>query len=208
MQDCAHNRLIRGIQMKNIGWPARGAAALAVAAISMSVHAQPGGNAPPPGLKWEWMREAILKSSDKETPTASPQEQEMLRRIWSTELAQPDTRLGATLVGQVTAGGNVYVLSIMTRGFDVCEPSANGRDATTDYWRCPLRVVRLESDGKGATQDFPDYCIAWGNYPDLPRSRNHVEYAFDAANSTVHFRTLQHGKVEAPCSRSLRLPRG
>jgi hypothetical protein len=89
-------------------------------------------------------------------------------------------------------------------GYDQCQQAENGAKVAYSHWVCPLRVARTEA-GKVSVQDFPGYCMLWGDDEDAPRSSNRVEYAYDARTATLRLRTIEHGKVVPQCNRSLRL---
>lgn len=161
-------------------------------------------------LQWQPMREAAFHSPYS-NPTASAQEHALLQKIWARELADagemsPGTPYpSAVLMGTVETPAARLVFSSYARArYDKCQPAENGANVEYSHWVCPLRVARTEGN-KLVVRDLPGYCIVWGNDPDAPREKNHVEYAYDAKSATLRFRTIEHGKVLPRCSRSLRL---
>ena len=160
--------------------------------------------------QWLPMREAGFNAPNA-NPTATAQEHALLQRIWAQELAgaremEPGTRFpSAVLIGTVDAPGAQMVFTIYARaGYDKCQPAENGAKVEYSHWVCSLRVVRTVAD-KPVVRDFPGYCMLWGDYPDAPREKNRVEYAYEASTATIRFRTLEHGKVVPQCNRRLRV---
>jgi hypothetical protein len=163
-----------------------------------------------PALQWQPMREAAFHAPSA-TPTASDDEHKLLARIWLRELAGagemiPGTQYpSAVLIGALDTGAAHVVFSSYARaGYDQCQQAENGAKVAYSHWVCPLRVARTEA-GKVSVQDFPGYCMLWGDDEDAPRSRNRVEYAYDARTATLRLRTIEHGKVVPQCNRSLHL---
>ena len=174
------------------------------------VLAAAAAQAQQPALQWQPMREAAFHAPSA-TPTASDDEHKLLARIWSRELAgagemSPGTRFpSAALIGTIDTGAAQVVFSSYARaGYDKCQQAENGAKVEYSHWVCPLRVARTEA-GKVVVQDFAGYCMLWGDDEDAPRSRNRVEYAYDARSATLKLRTIEHGKVVPQCKRSLRM---
>lgn len=185
---------------------------LAAAVVALMASAAGGAHAQG-ALTWTTMREAAFNSPrDQATATATAEDHAVLQRLWARELAGAEKMdsgqpyPSAVLVGNVEIAPKTQVMfSIYSRaGYEPCEPAANGAKQVYNHWVCPMRVVKLDGD-KPAIKDFPGYCMLWGDSQTAPRSANHVEYAYDPKKSTLHLRTLEHGKVVSKCSRSVRL---
>lgn len=208
--------------MPQVRWAARARRSdqavrvLLVASLFVGAHAQPvPGDSPSNGLKWEWMRELVFNSSSF-LSTGDELDRRMARDLWGPEIEQ-DARQrtafglpspGFSLIGSAVIGRERYVFTMYSsasRDFKECDPPPNGRDVTRLYTTCPLRVLASRPGHPALTQDFPGYCVLFGDDPHNPRSRNHVEFAVDARQAVVHFRTIQHGTQVAECDRTVRL---
>lgn len=186
---------------------------LAVAAVAALLASAAGSAHAQGALTWTTMREAAFNSPrDQATATATAEDHAILQRLWTKELlgagqmGTGEPFPSAVLIGNVEIAPSTQLMfSIYSRaGYEACREAANGGKQVYSHWVCPMRVVKL-TGGQPFVRDFPGYCMVWGDDQDAPRSANHVEYAYDARKSTLHLRTLEHGKVVSRCSRSLRI---
>lgn len=147
------------------------------------------------------MREIVFRSS-KFPSTSTSEERDAAQQIWAAELAKGRANLPAfVLLGDVRQGDKRLIFSMFdAAGSDMCEESENGHNAKDIYTVCRLRVVSWPVQGTKAAE-LPGYCmVSGGDHP-----MNRVEYRYDTAVQTMHFRTIQYGKVVPACNRALKL---
>ena len=198
--------------IRHAGHPLRVLAACMLALVTLMAHGQQDRPASPPaGLQWQWMGEAVIDSPNFKS-SANDNELKLLKTIWAKEIAasRPDGKGGRfpsfILVGSVTNGPDVYVLSLYNRAFyESCEDPPNDRSATRMYSICPLRVNRFDKAGTGEFREFPGFCYLNLDSSDSPRAKNHTEYAVDPRTGIAYFRVIQHGKLVPECNRSVPL---
>lgn len=188
---------------------------MAVALAILSAGAVPMAHAqevkPPSGLTWTMMKEVVFNSTNFSS-TGSETDRKMAQQIWGKEIARDaagDSNgpyPSFVLISTVPYGDEQLFFSIYSSALQsTCESPPNGRDQTQLYSKCPMRVVKVVPPGKSATQDFPDYCMLFGDSKDNPRVKNHVEFALDNRQGTTYFRTVQYGKIAPECDRAINI---
>ncbi|WP_404299047.1 hypothetical protein [Alicycliphilus denitrificans] len=154
---------------------------------------------------WQPMREAVFDSSNFPS-TASPEDRAIAQRIWANELMarlKDEQRFlpGFALIGDVREGEKRIVFSMFAAAAsEHCEPAANGAAVQDIFVECRMRVVGWPPTGRHIAE-LPGYCMIYGG----DHKKNRVEYRYDTSAQTLHFRTIQFGKVVPACSRALKL---
>lgn len=154
---------------------------------------------------WQTMREAVFDSSVFSS-TASTEDREIVQSIWADELMGRRKEgqkffPGFALIGDVREGEKRVVFSMFAAaGSDYCDQAANGAAAHDIFVECRIRVTNWPLTG-GKIAELPGYCMMYGG----DYQKNRVEYRYDTAAQTVHFRTFQYGKLVPKCARALKL---
>lgn len=182
----------------------RAASALMVAlAIAPSlVQAQVPATSQP---AWQPMREAVFDGPWLPS-TATEDDRAMAQQIWGAELAARRSNAqgplpGFVLIGDVNEGSKRIVLSMYSAaGSEHCNPAPNGFSAEDIFVECRMRVTNWPFTGRHMAK-LPAYCMIFA----ASETNSRVEYRYETAAQTVHFRTVQFGKVVPLCSRALKL---
>lgn len=164
---------------------------------------------------WQPVREVVFNSTAF-TSTGTEQDRALLTKLWAKELAGTQrTPSGLVLpsfalLATVKRGSLVYVLSMFNRaGPDTeCIMPGNGPGSQDLHATCPLRVVQMQGATVLTSRTFPDHCMLAGlvDAGETSRRLNRMEFAYDDRAGMVQLRTIEHGRVVAACSRSIRLP--
>lgn len=165
--------------------------------------------------EWQPVREVVFNSMTF-TSTGSAKDRSLMAKLWADQLSGAQwTRSGESLpsfalVATVKRQGLDYVLTMFNRAGPgtECEMPGNGAAVHDLHAICPLRVVQMQDGKVLASRSFPDYCMLAGLVDSGPtaRSLNHMEFAYDVHAGLLRLRTIEHGRVVAACSRSVRLP--
>lgn len=161
--------------------------------------------AAPNKFDWQPMRKAVFDGTNF-ISTASPEDRVIAQRIWDHELMarlkdEQGYLPGFALVGDVREGDKRIVFSMFAAAAsEHCEPAANGASAHDIFVECRMRVTGWPLTGRKIAE-LPGYCMIHSG--DLQKNR--VEYRYDTAAQTVHFRTFQYGKLVPKCARALKL---
>ena len=169
----------------------------------------------PADLSWKWMRDASFDANNLFLPTASESEKKLLEKIWAKEIRAAGVMEDGgrypsfAVIGTFEHQGTAVILTMYDRADYVCDPAPNGRGAVDLFSTCPLRVIRINSNGQYTVQNLPkNFCMLYGDDPNNPREKKHLEYAFDERSGIVYLRLIQHGKIAASCNRSVRIFKG
>lgn len=185
---------------------------LVLAAVG-SARAQRAEPAPPGDAVWQPVREVVFNSTTFAS-TGTSQDRALMAKLWAKELSGAqrtpagDSLPGFALVATVRRNGVDYVLTMFNRaGPDTgCDMPGNG--AQDLHATCPLRVAQMQGGDVLAGRSFPGYCMLAGLFDsgETARRLNRMEYAYDERAGVVRLRTIEHGRIVAACSRSIRLP--
>ena len=154
---------------------------------------------------WQSMREVVFDNPELPS-TASQEDRNLVQEIWGSELAarRTDERgpfPGYVLIGHVHQGPKQIVFSMYTTaGSDHCDPAANGSGVTDIFVECRMRVTTRPYTGLHKAE-LPSYCMIYA----ASETNSRVEYRYDTATQTLHFRTIQFGKGVPVCTRALKL---
>ena len=176
-------------------------AGLVVCTLPAAAHNAQGRTA------WKQMPEITFNFYQK---TGTPQQAKTVREVWGNRLRPRDVAFA--LLTEVDTAENHYIFTMLDNN-DIpggtCLPPPNG-DGTTrtqpTYATCKMRVVqRHKASGRTTVRDLPNYCYL--NLDDEPGNlaQHHTEYAYDAANKIMRFRTIMYGRHVRGCDRSIRL---
>lgn len=158
--------------------------------------------------EWKAMKTAVFDWSEIPS-TASADDRAILQKLWVKELAARHITAsgylpGIALIGDVREGSKRIVFSMFgAGGIDSCDPPPNGASARDIYQECRMRVASWPTGEHGTplVVNLPGYCMVF----DISNTDSRTEYRYEKHAQTVHFRTIQFGKVVPNCSRSLKL---
>lgn len=151
------------------------------------------------------MHEAVFDSTVWPA-TATQEDVHIVQKLWAKELAArhqtPTGPLpGFALIGDVREGAKRIVFSMFSAGgAPSCESAPNGSASSDIYVECRMRVSSWPASAAQVI-DLPGYCMIFA----ASETHSRVEYRYDTPARTLHFRTIQFGKVVPRCTRSLKL---
>ncbi len=187
------------------------AAAGTVASFPPASHEPRGPEVPPghPQVGWQFLTLRYHTKAER-NPDAEA-------ALWRNEIDNPPDGQGGTLPTYSVSfpdGPRTIIVSIAQLGATACDDGPNSAASTRDYAVCPAKVgvveggrlVMSRSIGKlcaetindgGVREGAPDWKdpALWGT-----RAR------YDGWAHTIELNTLQNGRVERSCSRTLSLP--
>ena len=136
--------------------------------------------------------------------------------LWPREIADPPAGHGGALAvySVVLADGPRSVMvSIASQGPDKCDGGPNDVNATRDYAVCPGKLAILAGDRLVATRSVGALCAEAINaggvregapdWKDPARWGTRVRY--DKTEGTVELMTMQGGRIERACSKTIKL---
>ena len=164
--------------------------------------------ATPQNLSWKTMPLVTFGYTSSKVKNDSKQQAEV-KGIWGQKLQSGD--IAFVLVDRIETEKNQYILTSLDSArmdsIGECEAPPNG-DGTAFaqplYSKCNLRVIQInKATGKKNVQTIQNFCHL--SDPDNPGGKDRTEYALDAKNKMVYFRTIMYGKHASECDRSIRV---
>ena len=167
-----------------------------------------GGTLAPGHLKGGW------QFFDVSYHTAGGQPRDVNDALWPREIAHPPSGPGTSLAIYsvlLDDGPRSVMVSVASQGFEHCDNGPNDVNSTRDYAVCPGklailadgRLTKIRSAGPLCVEAINDGGVQEGA-PDWKDPRRWGTRArYNASSGTLELMTMQGGRVEAACSKTI-----